>query len=129
MWIIVVSKDLVEQRDDRISELIGKSVIYNYLSKRSGKNSKYYATSALSNSLIFKTESGAKKIIKEFNSFTPGQKAWFTNKFNWIRDSQLSVRKLTFEEWNKLIDLELQMLENRYASQRSKILNKRNSYK
>ncbi len=129
MWIIVVSKDLVEQRDDRISELIGKSVIYNYLSKRSGKNSKYYATNAISNSLIFKTESGAKKIIKEFNSFTPGQKAWFTNKFNWVRDSQLSVRKLTREEWDKLVDIELRNLENRYASQRSKILNKRNSYK
>jgi hypothetical protein len=129
MWTIVVSKDLGHQRDEKLSELIGKPVIYSYLSKRSGKNSKYYATSALSNSLIFKTESGAKKIIKEFNSFTEEQKAWFTNKFNWVRDSKLSVRKLTSEEWNKLIDLELQMLETRYFMQKSKISNKRNSYK
>ena len=66
-------------------------------------------------------------LIKNFNSDT--NKSYFTNKFSWIKDYVLSVRKLTKEEWERFINFEISRLDNKYQKQRSKLLDKKNQYK
>ena len=126
MWVIVVNRNLNLHRDNRIAELIGDYSTQEYLSKRSS-NSKYHSTSDIKFSLVFKTESGAKRIIEQFNSDT--QKHFYQNKFNWIKDYVLSIRKMTQDEWLSKINLEISILDNRYKRQRDKLTSKINQYK
>lgn len=126
MWVIVVNKNLNLHRDNRIAELIGDYSTQEYLAKRSS-NSKYHSTSDIKFSLIFKTESGARRIIEQFNSDV--QKNHYSNKFYWIEDYVLSIRKMTQDEWMSKIDVELSILDNKYKRQRDKLITKRNQYK
>ena len=124
MWVIVVNRNITLHRDNRIAELIGDYSTQEYLAKR--PSSKYNSTSEIRFSLVFKTESGAKRIIEKFNSDV--QKSNYSNKFNWIKDYVLSIRKMTQDEWNSKIDFELSKLDNKYKRQRDKLTSKINQY-
>lgn len=126
MWVIVVNRSIDLHRDNRISELFGEQSNHEYLYKRTG-NSKYSKTSNVIFALTFKTESGAKRLVGSFNSDT--QKHFYQNKFNWISDCFLSIRKMTTDEWNQKINFELSILENRYKKQKDRLLKKREEYK
>lgn len=65
MWVIVANRNLNLHRDNRISELIGGSNKYEYISKRSS-NSKYNTTLSTQFALMFKTESGVNRPKKIF---------------------------------------------------------------
>lgn len=126
MWIIVANKGLNLHRDNRIAELIGDVSSQEYLTKTSG-NKKYHTTSNINWSQVFKTESGAMRIIQEFNYDI--NKSSYSNKFNWVREYVLSIRKMTREEWESLCDFEMSKLKNKYDRQLSKLNKKKLEYK
>ena len=127
MWVITASKGIEHQRDNKILDILEEKPNFQFLSKRVRGNSKYSTTPIVEYAIIFKTESGALRLIKNFNSDT--NKSYFTNKFSWIKDYVLSVRKLTKEEWERFINFEISRLDNKYQKQRSKLLDKKNQYK
>ncbi len=127
MWVITVSKGIEHQRDNKILDILEEKPNFQFLSKRVRGNSKYSTTPIVEYAVIFKTESGALRLIKNFNSDT--NKSYFTSKFSWIKDYVLSVRKLTKEEWERFINFEISRLDNKYQKQRSKLLDKKNQYK
>lgn len=126
MWVIVVNRNLNLHRDNRIAELIGDYSTQEYLAKHSS-NSKYHSTSDIKFSITFKTESGAKRIIEQFKSDV--QKNHYSNKFYWIKDYILSIRKMTHDEWIAKVDFELSKLDNKYQKQRDKLIAKISQYK
>ncbi len=132
MWVIVLHKNIEDQRNNRILELIGEVQPSNqYLSNRFSQYSVSYGISKFT--LFFKKESGALKIVNEFNNY---KKESINNdrfnktrkKFIWILDNKLSIRKLTLEEWNSYIDLELNRLSKKYELSKDKLLKKKYSY-
>ena len=128
MWVIVAYKSLQEKRDNRISELIGDYHSKQYLALRSG-NKKYHTASIPAHAKIFKTESGANRIIEEFNSLNFETRKSYNNKFSWVAEYALATYKLTKEEWDQVVDTELYILENRYQRGKSKLLKKKTLYK
>lgn len=126
MYVVVANKGLWLHRENRIAEIVGDITTKEFVTKRSGSN-KYYTSSNTIWALVFKTESGAKRLIQDFNSDT--QKERFSNKFNWIKDHVLSVQKLTKEEYEKICDHEIEMLKKRYDRQLAKLSNKKSQYK
>lgn len=127
MWVITASKGIEHQRDNKILDILEEKPNFQFLSKRVRGNSKYSTTPIVEYAVIFKTESGALRLIKNFNSDT--NKSYFTSKFSWIKDYVLSVRKITKEEWERFINFEISRLDNKYQKQRSKLLDKKNQYK
>lgn len=127
MWVITASKGIEHQRDNKILDILEEKPNFQFLSKRVRGNSKYSTTPIVEYAVIFKTESGALRLIKNFNSDT--NKSYFTSKFSWIKDYVLSVRKLTKEEWERFINFEISRLDNKYQKQRYKLLDKKNQYK
>jgi len=127
MWVIVVNRNISQQRDSRIENLFGNSTVpQDYLTKRSG-SIKYSTTSFIGGALIFKTESGAARLINNFNYDT--QKHFSQNKFYWINSYVLSLKKLTKDEWDMIMNSELSTLERKYVKQKEKLLKKKSLYK
>ena len=126
MYVVVANRGLWLHRDNRISEIIGDTTTKEFVCKRSGSN-KYSSSSNISFSLVFKTESGAKRLIDKFNSDT--QKNSYSNNFNWIKDHVLSIQKLTKEEYEQICDYEIWTLKHRYDKQVSKLNKKKLQYK
>ncbi len=126
MWVIIVNKNLSTHRDVVISGLLdGVKSPENYLSKPSGY--KYNSTSYLGGSLVYKTKSGADRVIKRFNSNS--NKDSYSSKYSWIKDSHLSSRKLSREEWYIIVNDEIHRLESKYKISRSKLESKLSQYK
>lgn len=124
MYVIIVEKDIISHRDSIISDIIGDRPIQQpvYLSKKSGSN-KFSTTTALNFALIYKTESGAKRVIADFNSRNHYNNS--RSRFYWITDRHLSFRKLTKEEYNSIIDGKISILDNTYHWKRNKLLSKK----
>jgi hypothetical protein len=79
--------------------------------------------------MIFKTESGAIRFIEEFNNTDIISKSWFTNKFSWIKDRTLSLRKLTKEEYFDIIDSQIGMKKIKFQKSISKLEKQKMLYK
>jgi hypothetical protein len=103
MWVILVDTEISIKRDNKISEIFDVLPAYstNYLMKNVNK---YSQTSYLLNALIFKTESGAQRIVDDFNNKTIDEKKSYKSSFIWIYNYHLSVKKLTQSEWVKYIN-------------------------
>jgi hypothetical protein len=108
--------------------LIGNRYQERYLSKISG-NKKYLVAYNLLAAMIFKTESGAIRFIEEFNNTDIISKSWFTNKFSWIKDRTLSLRKLTKEEYFDIIDSQIGMKKIKFQKSISKLEKQKMLYK
>jgi hypothetical protein len=126
MWVIVLNRGLNQHRDNRISEIMGESITKEYLSKRNGSKV-YYTTSNIQWAQIFKTESGALRVINEFNLDT--DKSRYSNKFNWVKDRVMSIYKMTREEYEQSCDVEISRLNNKYNKQLAKLTKKKSEYK
>jgi hypothetical protein len=126
MWVIVLNRGLNQHRDNRISEIMGESITKEYLSKRNGSKV-YYTTSNIQWAQIFKTESGALRVINEFNLDT--DKSRYYNKFNWVKDRVMSIYKMTREEYEQSCDVEISRLNNKYNKQLAKLTKKKSEYK
>ena len=128
MWVIILHDGVDGKWDDLISNLIGNSYQELYLSKISG-NKKYSVAYNLLAAMIFKTESGAIRFIEEFNNTDTISKSWFTNKFSWIKDRTLSLRKLTKEEYFDIIDSQIVIKKVKFQKSISKLENQKMLYK
>ena len=128
MWVIILHDGIDGKRDDLISNLIGNRYQELYLSKISG-NKKYSVAYNLFAAMIFKTESGAIRFIEEFNNTDTISKSWFTNKFSWIKDRTLSLRKLTKEEYFDIIDSQIVIKKVKFQKSISKLENQKMLYK
>lgn len=128
MWVIILHDGVDGKRDDLISNLIGNRYQELYLSKISG-NKKYSVAYNLLAAMIFKTESGAIIFIEEFNNTDTISKSWFTNKFSWIKDRTLSLRKLTKEEYFDIIDSQIVIKKVKFQKSISKLENQKMLYK
>jgi hypothetical protein len=128
MWVIILHDGVDGKRDDLISNLIGNRYQERYLSKISG-NKKYLVAYNLLAAMIFKTESGAIRFIEEFNNTDIISKSWFTNKFSWIKDRTLSLRKLTKEEYFDIIDSQIGMKKIKFQKSISKLEKQKMLYK
>lgn len=128
MWVIIVDTEISSKRDNRISEIFDTLPAYsiNYLMK---SVKKYSQTSYIQNALIFKTESGANKIVDDFNSKTFEERRSYNSKYSWISNYYLSVKKLTPTEWNNYIDTKINYVNMKYQRTISKIEKKRKLYK
>ena len=126
MWIILVNKNLSEYRDESISKLFGNQTnnVENFLSKYS--TYKYNAILDIKFAKIFKTKSGAERFIKRFNSSNRNS---YSSKFHWIKDNHLSCRKLTIDEWNKIIDSERILIEQKDQKELSKLEIRKKEYR
>ncbi len=120
MWVIICNRSLIEHRDHLISNLLDDPKPNNYLSKRSA--TRYSSTSSLLFASIYKTESGAIRLINEFNTSSKHQSS---SKFYWVNDYHLMIHKLTKDEYNSIIDYQIQMLDRRYNKQRTKLVSKK----
>lgn len=128
MWVIILHDGVDGKRDDLISNLIDNRYQELYLSKISG-NKKYSVAYNLLAAMIFKTESGAIRFIEEFNNTDTISKSWFTNKFSWIKDRTLSLRKLTKEEYFDIIDSQIVIKKVKFQKSISKLENQKMLYK
>ena len=128
MLVIILHDGVDGKRDDLISNLIGNRYQELYLSKISG-NKKYSVAYNLLAAMIFKTESGAIRFIEEFNNTDTISKSWFTNKFSWIKDRTLSLRKLTKEEYFDIIDSQIVIKKVKFQKSISKLENQKMLYK
>lgn len=128
MWVIVVHSGIEGKRDDIISDLIGDRRQELYLNKMSG-NRKYSVAYNLLSAMLFKTESGANRIIEEFNNTDKISKSHYLNKFNWINDRALSLRKLTKEEYFNIIDSQIGMKKIKFEKSISKLEKQKMLYK
>lgn len=128
MWVIIVDTEISSRRDNRISEIFDTLPAYsiNYLMKSVNK---YSQTSYMQNALIFKTESGANRIVDDFNSKTVEERKSYKSKYSWINNYYLSVKKLTPTEWNNYIDTKINYANIKHQRTISRIEKQRNSYK
>lgn len=126
MWVILVNDGLTEHRENRIM-----SIMDNY-SKESflGKYLKSYNMYPhIENSLIFKTKNGALRVINKFNMQDPIAISYYNNPFYLIKNKILSIRKISKDEWDKIIDLRISKLDLNYNSKKNKLLKKKSFYK
>lgn len=128
MWVIVVHSGIEGKRDDIISDLIGNRRQEIYLNKMSG-NKRYSVAYNLLAAMIFKTESGAIRIIEEFNNTDKISKSHYSSKFKWINDRALSLRKLTKEEYFDIIDSQIGMKKIKFQRSISKLEKQKMLYK
>jgi hypothetical protein len=122
MWVIIVNDSIQEQRDSRIQDLLsGTTKQLRFLSKKN--LDRYSTTTYVGFANIFKTESGATRLINTFN--LDKQKHFSSSKFYWINSSTLTLKKLTNSEWNDIIDSKINILERNYNKQRQKLISKK----
>lgn len=121
MWIIIVSDDQSESRNTVLDSLLeNKKPIENYLSNL---RSHWSSSASIHFAKVWKTQSGAKKILKLFESQKDSD--WRKNKFYYIRFKHLHIRKMTKEEWNSIIDNKIRVLESSYLSNKIKLERKK----
>jgi hypothetical protein len=128
MWIILLSDGIEQRRDDRISNLLGERVNEIYLGKISS-NTKYSVAYNLKYAITYTTESGAKRMADEFNNYDPVKLSNWNNKFSWIKNYKMSIRKLTPYEWNSIINDKINVSELRHKKNIEKLEKQRLKYK
>lgn len=119
MWVIIVNKDLQEFRESTLSDIIGgDKPKENYLSYQ---YSRFNSTMFLPQAKVYKTKSGAERIINKVKS--TDNSSWRSKYYNlWQR--HLSCRKLTRQEWHDIVNYELVKLDRDYQIKKSKLQKK-----
>lgn len=119
MWVIIVNKDLQEFRESTLSDIIGgDKPKENYLSYQ---YSRFNSTMFLPQAKVYKTKSGAERIINKVKS--TDNSSWRSKYYNlWQR--HLSCRKLTRQEWHDIVNYELGKLDRDYQIKKSKLQKK-----
>jgi hypothetical protein len=97
-WVIVVSYDLEDRRQARLSSLldIGELCGFRFLRLESGK--RWIATSWIDRALIFDDCDSAHKLVNLFREKSD------LSEFLWIRGCYLEVLELSVEDWNLVLN-------------------------
>lgn len=124
MWVIIVDRNLEEKRENRISDILNEKNNENYLSF---SYSRYNTTSSTHYAKIYKTKSGAERVIKKIKSeYDKISKP--SSKFYWVKNYQFSIRKLTKEEWQSVMITKINNLDNSYKIKREKLIKEKDNY-
>jgi hypothetical protein len=99
MWVILLSDSIEQRRDNMISEIIGDVVNEKYIAKIGG-NKKYSVCYSVKHALTYSTESGAKRVIEEFNKQDSIQLKQYFNKYNWVKEYK-EIDKRRMEYYNR----------------------------
>jgi hypothetical protein len=128
MWVVVAKKGLDVHRDELIADLLGeeKSETPEYYLVKTSSSYRYNIGSSLSIAKIYKQKSSGERMVRRFNS---ALKDANRSPFYWIKEYRLSVRKVTFEEWDRMCNEEQNKLDRNYNHQKQKIEQKRSSFK
>jgi hypothetical protein len=119
MWVIIVNKDLQEFRESTLSDIIGgDKPKENYLSYQF---SRFNSTMFLPQAKVYKTKSGAERIINKVKS--TDNSSWRSKYYN-LYQRHLSCRKLTRQEWHDIVNYELGKLDRDYQIKKSKLQKK-----
>lgn len=119
MWVIIVNKDLQEFRDSTLSDIIGgDKPKENYLSYQF---SRFNSTMFLPCAKVYKTKSGAERIINKVKS--TDNSSWRSKYYN-LYQRHLSCRRLTRQEWHDIVNYELGKLDRDYQIKKSKLQKK-----
>lgn len=127
MFVIIVNSNLATQRDSIIDSIISVNQKPDEFLVKTSSSKKYSRSTFIAHALIFKTKSGALRVVKKFNEDV--NKSYWTNQFNWVKDYCLSVRKITPDEWQIIVDTELSKLERNYIRQKEKLQKKKSLYR
>jgi len=134
MWVIRSFSDLAEKRTSTLNSVLDNSDgdIFEYKSFISDSNSKFKKisiTNRSSNAKIYKSKSGAEKLIKEFEKASTSQAELNDNKFYFIRGKILQVYKLSIGEYNNIIDDKITHEDEKYKLKVYELNNLRSKYK
>lgn len=124
MWVIIVDRNLEEKRENRISDILNEKNNENYLSF---SYSRYNTTPSTHYAKIYKTKSGAERIIRKIKSESSSISN-FSSKFYWIKNCQFSIRKLTKEEWQSIMINKINNLDNSYKIKREELIKEKDNY-
>lgn len=127
MWIIIVDKNLEEKRENRISEILNEETNENYKHYLNFSYSRYNTTLSPHYAKIYKTKSGAERMIRQIKSESSSISN-FSSKFYWVKNYQFSIRKLTKEEWNLIMTAKINNLDNDYKRKREKLIKEKDNY-
>lgn len=124
MWVLTLTKSVAETRDNVIAGILGEQIDEVFVSFR-------FTRFTYSNSITSaKVYTNKATVIKFINGFEKDvNKNRYTNKYYSIQNFKVSYRKLTLQEWNKIIDSELNEVEQAYKTRRKNIEGKRNKFK
>ena len=139
MWVIRSFSDLAEKRTSTLNSVLDNcdEDIFEYKSFISDSNSKFKKisiTNRLSNAKIYKSKSGAEKLIKEFEKASTSQaelndSMHWDSKFYFIRGKILQVYKLSIGEYNNIIDDKITHEDEKYKLKVYELNNLRSKYK
>jgi hypothetical protein len=100
-WIIVVSYDLEDRRQARLSSLLGQRFgDFRFLRRESGK--RWIATRWIEKALIFDDYDSALKLVNLF------RERGDLSEFLWIRGSYLEAIELSVQDWNLVLNLRIE---------------------
>ena len=124
MWILTLTKDIADARDNTIASLLGEPVNELFVSFRFKR---FTYSNSISNSKVYSNKTTVIRFIDNFEKDV--NKHRYTNKYHSIQNFKVSYRKLTRQEWNQIIDSELNILQHSYNIRKKKIEDKRNKFK
>ena len=125
MWSIIVNKSLEQKRENRILEILQEEKKQDhYLNFINGK---YNTTISLNFAKLYKTRSGAERLIKQIKSDN-NSRTNFNSKFYWIKDYEFSIRRITKHEWDSIIDSKLNRLESDYNRKKINLIKEKDKY-
>jgi hypothetical protein len=114
MWVIIVSNDLKEFRNNILDEIVNNNVSdEKYLTYG---NNRWHETSFFPNAKIWKTKSRAEKQINAFK-----QSIDYNYKYSLIKGKHLAAKKIDKYKWNEQINWKLSKLEMIYRAKRQKL--------
>ncbi len=122
MYIITVFHNQETYRDSSISSILSDSVM-NEKYVWSGTSNRFSETTSFLHAKVFKNEGGAIKFVDGFN------KNKNYDRYGLIKNKHLSYRKLTRQEWDLIINNELNHLKSKYERACDKIEMKRRMFK
>lgn len=124
MWILTLTKDIAEARDNTIAELLGEPINETFVGFRFKR---FTYSNSVTNAKVYTNKATVVKFVNEFEKDV--NKHRYTNKYHSIQNFKVSYRKLTLEECNKIIDNELNILQNSYSIHKKKIESNRSKFK
>jgi hypothetical protein len=124
MWILTLTKDIVDTRDNTIASLLGEKIDEVFVCLRFKR---FTYSNSITSAKVYSNKATVIKFINEFDKDV--NKHRYTNKYYSIQNFKVSYRRLTRQEWNQIIDRELYEVEQVYNIRKKKIEEKRNKFK
>lgn len=124
MWVLTLTKDIADARDNNIASLLGEKIEEVFVCLRFKR---FTYSNSITNAKVYANKATVVKFINGFEKDV--NKNRYTNKYYSIQNFKVSYRRLTLEEWNKIIDSQLHDIEKTYFIRKKNIESNRNKFK